>query len=210
MLKRDRQARNKARNRRSAEERKCLECGKIFHPMKYKPGKYCSNRCSGVAGPRPLQIPLRKRFWRYVKKNGPALRPELGPCWMWTGANDGKAGYGKITVEHKPGRQIRTQAHRASWMLHFGKIPPGLEVCHECDNPPCIRPEHLFLGNRAANQQDAARKGHKGKLTAHQAGFIKRLTPYREEGTGRVLGKMFQVSPSLISMIFCGKRWAHI
>jgi len=49
-------------------------------------------------------------------------------------------------------------AHRVAWELEYGPIPEGLYVCHECDNPPCGRPAHLFLGSAADNAKDAARK----------------------------------------------------
>ena len=94
-----------------------------------------------------------ERFWSKVDKDGPVCVPELGPCWMWT-AGTQRGGYGCIRVSGK-----HVGAHRLVWELHFGQIPPGQWVLHRCDNPPCVRPSHLFLGTSADNQRDCVAKG---------------------------------------------------
>lgn len=93
--------------------------------------------------------PLDERFW------GNVVRSDVG-CWGWTGAV-APFGYGRIGVGGRKGREIR--AHRLSWEIHFGKIPADLVVCHHCDNPPCTRPDHLFLGTHADNIADMVAKG---------------------------------------------------
>jgi excisionase family DNA binding protein len=95
---------------------------------------------------------LEGRFWRYVEKSD--------GCWQWTGAANPK-GYGNIGR----GKGLGTaKAHRVSWELHFGPIPPGLYVCHACDNPPCVRPDHLFLGTAQDNNNDKIAKGRDRKV----------------------------------------------
>lgn len=80
-----------------------------------------------------------------------------GPCWEWTGATFYK-GYGN--VRHWNGeRWTNKSAHIVMYEAAFGPVPEGLYVCHRCDNPPCCRPSHLFVGTQAENLQDMARKG---------------------------------------------------
>jgi len=96
------------------------------------------------------------RFWMKVEKGE--------SCWLWTGSTD-RDGYG-CSVPKGLGKR----AHRASWTLTHGEIPKGMQVLHTCDNPPCVNPDHLFLGTHKINMWDKSRKGRSGKKP-------KRLTP---------------------------------
>lgn len=87
-----------------------------------------------------------ERFWEKVNKSG--------ECWTWTACTHHQWGYGHF----RAGGKLVT-AHRYSWELHNGPIPPGMRVCHRCDNPPCVRPAHLFLGTDADNAHDMIAKG---------------------------------------------------
>jgi hypothetical protein len=95
------------------------------------------------------RIPLVERFWSYVKKTD--------SCWLWTGLTD-KDGYGRI---FNLALRRSERAPRTAYRLTYGQIPEGLLVCHHCDNPRCVRPDHLFLGTWRDNLMDAMSKGRK-------------------------------------------------
>ena len=93
--------------------------------------------------------PVEERFWEKVKKST--------DCWNWTAGTNSK-GYGRILNSRKE-CEGEISAHRLSWVLHNGPIPEGLQVLHNCDNPPCVRPDHLFLGTNLDNMRDKKNKG---------------------------------------------------
>ena len=88
-----------------------------------------------------------KRFWSKVDKTS-----NPNGCWEWTASIT--RGYGRFSLTHsKP-----IQAHRYSWIIHFGNIPDNLCVLHKCDNQLCVNPDHLFLGTHKDNTQDMIKK----------------------------------------------------
>ena len=78
-------------------------------------------------------------------------------CWIWNKSKD-KDGYGAIMY-----KSIRYKAHRASYIAFIGSIPNNMCVCHACDNPSCINPNHLFIGTHKDNLQDMSKKGRSNK-----------------------------------------------
>lgn len=98
-------------------------------------------------GVKGIHLPIDYKFWRHVdKKNN-------DECWNWTGSKD-KKGYGLFSLGH-----TTIHTNRMSWILTNGEIPEGLLVCHKCDNPSCVNPNHLFLGANKDNNQDKINKG---------------------------------------------------
>ncbi len=135
-------------------------------------------------------------------------------CWTWIGANDGRRGYGSIKVN---GRNMK--AHRVAWELANGTTPGDLSVCHECDNPKCVRPDHLFLGTSQDNARDMIAKGrgrspgifgsehYASKLSDDDVDAIRRM--YAEGITCRSIGEKFAIGESYACSIALGKRWVR-
>lgn len=150
---------------------------------------------------------IEDRFWPRVDKDGPVPphRPELGRCWVWTGAAPG-FGYGVMGVGG--GYRRNSGTHRVSWEIHHGPIPDDLHVLHKCDNPPCVRPEHLFLGTQRDNAQDMSAKGRAGgspKLTWDK---VEKIRAELAAGVSRfVLAEQYGVTAANIWCIGAGRSW---
>ena len=99
-----------------------------------------------------MKISRRKRplLVRFEEK---IIRDPNSGCWLFD-SSPNPNGYGQISINLKP-----KLAHRAAWELYVGEIPDGLNVCHKCDTPLCVRPDHLFLGTQMDNLRDASSKG---------------------------------------------------
>lgn len=162
--------------------------------------------------------PWQERFWEHVDRSG--------ECWLWTGKRLPR-GYGQVSIHH----QWR-YAHRASWELHNGPIPEGMDICHRCDNPPCVNPAHLFLGTRRDNVHDMMAKGrgafgdrhpsrlHPENLPRGSARPESRLTEdavrairdrYKAGGISQSqLGREYGVTQATIFRALHGVCWAHV
>lgn len=143
----------------------------------------------------------------------------LNGCWIWTGGHKGhwgnKMDYG--IFGNMLGDRYQT-AHKASWFIHYGEIPEGMDVCHKCDNPRCCNPDHLFLGTHTENMRDMISKGrhrfprgencHVAKLTENDVFAIKALV---SQGANHGdIAKKFKVTRSTISKISRGDTWSWL
>lgn len=97
----------------------------------------------------PRKTPPFKRLYENYKVNDKG-------CWVWQGSTGGTSRYGQIKAF---GKFVLT--HRLSYELYFGEIPKGKVICHKCDNPLCINPDHLFCGTMKDNYQDMVDKGRR-------------------------------------------------
>lgn len=138
-------------------------------------------------------------------------------CWIWTGDRD-KDGYGLWQLKKQPlgnGKYLRKRirASRLSWQIYKGPIPDGMRVLHTCDNPPCVNPEHLFLGTPKQNSEDMSAKGRsprgerQGKSVLKEADviFIRNSDKTLDE-----LAAQYGVSIQTISDARNGRTWSHI
>lgn len=114
---------------------------------------------------------FKKRFWKKVRKTS--------GCWIWRAGK--RRGYGIIGIKDHV-----VTAHRASWIIHKGGDPSGLIVCHKCDVPTCVNPEHLFLGTALDNMWDCIEKGR--SWHARMPRVQETAGAFCSKGCGRVRG----------------------
>lgn len=132
-------------------------------------------------------------------------------CWYWTAYTDRK-GYGYLGVT---GTTI-ISAHRFSYERHKGPIPKGMCVCHSCDNPSCVNPDHLWLGSNDDNMRDMAIKGRATRGSRNTFAKLNEVSiPIIREAisTGfsqSEVAKYFKISRSVICDIIAKRTWKHI
>lgn len=143
-----------------------------------------------------------KAFWSHVKTSGKGGKDECWPFGDYVGDYANFSFNGKM---HK--------AHRFSYELHHGPFPSELYVLHKCDNPPCVNPNHLFLGTHADNMSDMARKGRarsgRTKLTPEQVRQI-RADYAAKRGSTYALGRKYGMSSSAIFSIVSYEHWKNV
>lgn len=146
-----------------------------------------------------------ERFWSKVDVKGE------DECWEWKKCKD-KDGYGQYQINKK-----KYLSHRISWILENGDIPKKMCICHKCDNPSCVNPNHLFLGTNKNNSEDMTNKNRQAKgenqglhkLTEKQILEIRlKYIPYKY--TQQKLAEEYNISRSLIGYIVRNKIWKHI
>lgn len=175
----------------------CQRCGAKF--VKRANGteyKYCSREC--------FITPVHERFMANLALD------ESG-CVMWTGKKNDQ-GYGYLQHEKK-----NWSAHRMAWLIYKGTHPGEFEVCHSCDNPGCVREDHLFLGTHSDNMKDMVSKGRHvipdsrgekqgcSKLTDDAVRKIR-----QDRRSQSAIAEDYGVSQTNISMIKRRKTWTHV
>jgi len=165
-----------------------------------------------------------------VQRNTPAIFwskvDTSGACWLWQGHRESH-GYGVFHFQGKPQR-----AHRLAWLFTHGDLPADMVILHRCDNPSCVRPDHLALGTHQDNIADKVAKdrqargdangarrhpetrarGERGgtaRLTAPQVREIRHLLATKQ-ATQTALATTYGVHQTTISLIACGKKWRHL
>lgn len=161
------------------------------------------------------RIPVNERFWDKVNKTD--------SCWLWTSKLNG-SGYGVIAVPDDTrgnsscGTRVKRRyflAHRMAWELTHGSIPEDKILCHHCDNPICVRPDHLFLGSHADNIRDKVSKNRQAmgtknsqaKLTEEK---VKEIRAIGYKLMEKEVAQMFKVSPATIGEIRRREIWKQV
>lgn len=136
-----------------------------------------------------------ERFWNKVEKSD--------GCWNWIGSK--RVGYGAFKINGKV-----TGAHRYSFELKNGKIPDGMIICHSCDNPSCVNPDHLFLGSHRDNTIDAFNKGRRvgsgRSITMEKAIELKNILKSRS-CTIKSISEQYGVSYNVLKDINKGRAY---
>ena len=144
-----------------------------------------------------------------------SLIRKTNKCWLWIGCKD-KDGYGRKGIKKKT-----FKAHRIAYFLHYGILPDDKLVCHSCDNPSCVNPKHLFLGDWNDNVQDMMKKGryvqggkpHPGEKNGRALMKEKEVreiySKYKKKPYSE-LAKEYGVTKSCIQNIMLKKSWKHL
>jgi hypothetical protein len=145
--------------------KQCICCQIEFNGR--RTSSYCSRSCKALGDSQRLSRSRNQEilsFWSQVEKTD--------SCWLWKGTIGKSSGhnYGLCNLDN-----TRQLTHRISWQLHFGNIPIGLFVCHKCDNPICINPEHLFLGTNYDNVRDMIAKKRNSRGEKHALAVLRSL-----------------------------------
>lgn len=153
---------------------------------------------------------IKDRFWIKVNKTD--------SCWEWTGAVN-RQNYGVFLIGSQIDQTRKViKAHRYSYVLHNGPIPDGLSVCHKCDNPKCINPDHLFLGTHNDNMKDMVAKNRQWRATGEKHGShklkVKQIEEIKRryqhtEVTLQLLANEYKVSTTHVWRIIKGLRWSQ-
>jgi len=154
--------------------------------------------------------PLKERLERLSKPN------KKTGCIEWTSST--RNGYGRLMIGSRTdGTRKSVSAHVLAYMIYRGEVPKGYEVCHKCDNPPCINPDHLFLGTRQDNIDDREKKGRNKippfsherhplvKLSWDKVREIRSMSLPRKE-----MAIIFNISVRTLSDILNYRSWKEI
>lgn len=174
------------------------------------PARVTNGNAQTAKGNSPARrAALVARFWSKVNRDGPKSRPELTPCWEWTGARHPK-GYGEVTLDNISG------AHRVSYYLDRGTDPGDRLVRHACDYPPCVNPDHLLLGHPIDNSRDARERGRtaagtkNGSAKLDPESVLAMRHEYAKGDSIGALAERYGVTDSLVGYVVRGRIWKKV
>jgi len=159
-------------------------------------------------------IRILHHFWKRV-----IIPLDLNDCWIWNGWTD-RDGYGKFGFIDDNGIRQMYNTHRFSYECYNGQIPEELLVCHDCDNPPCINPNHLFCGTQNDNIQDKVQKGRSivnvgedNPMCYHTSNEIQNILDDIVSGkytSVNMICNDFDINNQTVHEILRGEAWNHI
>ena len=166
-----------------------------------------SAACGERGGDVRTARPVHERLWSSVQIG------EADECWPWLGLRDG-SGYGRMIVGSSRTSFRMQGCHRLAYMLTIGPIAHGKCVCHQCDNPACCNPSHMFLATNAENTADRVRKGRSARGEGNgraklSAGDVENMRKAHGSGvTKATLARAYAVSDTHVTRIIAGTRWS--
>jgi hypothetical protein len=190
-------------------------------PKAHPKTKFICRHCSCPFSVPPWRARMEPQFcnrscrWNHFRSLAAARFAALHAtgegCWPWQGPLDAD-GYGLF-----PHANRTVRAHRFSFTLHRGVIPAGMHVLHACDNPRCVRPDHLFLGTNQANVDDMIRKGrqargadiHTAKVNEATVKEIRSRYAARRANL-RALAQEFGIGYAGLCDIVYRRSWKHV
>lgn len=191
----------RSKNQKSKPRFCSWKCRKEFGHIGFKPGgNYRIDKTTPDEKLKKLKDAFEKKV---IKKEG---------CWDWVGPFD-EGNYPIMSCDRRYGPD---RGHRASWIIYKGPIPKGMLVCHQCDNPRCTNPQHLWIGTHKENAKDMIEKKRKAngektnnsKLKTEDVIEIKKLI--KLGFSYPKISKMYEVAYGTIARIKRGETWKHV
>jgi hypothetical protein len=179
--------------------RVCNNCKKdIKSPIR----KFCSKSCDIIYKRLWDRITYEDKIERLKEYYDKYVIKQEG-CWGWSGTLLHRRG--RLQFDHK-----QIQAHRASWMIHHGKIKDNLWVLHKCDNEICSNPDHLFLGTSSENCIDMVMKDRRPHAKLKVKDVLEIMKMLKDNIQGKIIALKYNVHPKTISDIKLGYCWNHL
>lgn len=187
----------------------CAKCGHVWKSKMTFPNHCANPKCQSRAWETGInkksgrkQNTIDKFLKKIIKTDG---------CWLW-GGTISNHGVGMFKLDGK-----YRQAYRIAYELFIGEIPEGMNVCHKCDNPGCVNPDHFFIGTTQDNVADRVAKGRSAiaeknwntKLTREQVLMI-RNSDFSSHGSKSKLARELGVSQTALNYVLTGKNWRHL
>jgi len=205
------------------KKNKCEQCGIDFE--RYYVRRFCCKKCWHIFNAKTIASYNDNRFqWKNCTEQEKLERIrsrfeekviKSDGCWGWNGYLD-KNGY-PLLKSGSGGKEFKeTRGNRISWLLYVGEIPEGKYLCHNCDNPLCTNPDHLFLASAKQNSEDMVKKGRGNKGSKHGNSklteeLVKEIrVKFRDGVMIKRIMEDYKISRQTSHDIKYGNTWKHV